>query len=95
MDARARARGGRLPARDDSRVFAVRIGRVDVGVDARRRDGDADGVGRRHDGPWDADEGRRRDSHVRIVDDERVGGGDEDVRHDVVRGGGARGGDGG
>ena len=92
MDARASERGGRLARSDVARVLGDVFGRVDVGVDARRRDGDADRVDR-DDAPWGAR--RRGGPHVRVVDDEFVGGGDENVRDDVVRGGGARGDDGG
>ena len=46
MDARASERGGCLARSDVARVFADVFGRVDVGVDARRRDGDADRVDR-------------------------------------------------
>ena len=51
MDARASERGGCLARSDVARVFADVFGRVDVGVDARRRDGDADRVDR-DDAPW-------------------------------------------
>ena len=50
MDARASERGGRLARRNVASVLADVFGRVDVGVDARRRDGDADRVDR-DDGP--------------------------------------------
>jgi|TARA_B100000683_G_scaffold249233_3_gene263184 hypothetical protein len=76
MDARASERGGCLARSDVARVFADVFGRVDVGVDARRRDGDADRVDR-DDAPWGAR--RRGGPHVRVVDDEFVGGGDKNV----------------
>ena len=54
MDARASERGGRLARRNVASVLADVFGRVDVGVDARRRDGDADrdGDGGVYDHLW-------------------------------------------